>query len=203
MRRIFTLLAMMMVVGGALAQAPPSTKAPILHKPDSVSILSAANASLYCKAAPDSTAPIYRSGSWNVLNCSSFNSLLGGLMDDEVDLLLSVLDLRIDLQSSKKPGNPTSYSQGAHLIPAAYQAPVVPPASTAPQLSITEKVALQSISDKMKSVQEQMKAVREALVEVETEIAKNHPGYHLSETTGGLESNLPAKPTITPVPAKK
>lgn len=85
------------------------------------------------------------------------------------------------------------------------QAPSPPPPATTPaaQLTMTEKVALQSISDKLKVVQEQMKAVREALVEVETEIAKNHPGYHLSEATGGLESNLPAKPTIIPAPAKK
>lgn len=90
----------MMLVG----QAPPSTKAPIPHKADSISILSTSNAALYCKAKPDGDAPIYRNGKWEEIGCSSFNSLLGGgMMDDEIDLLLSVLDLRIELQSKGSP----------------------------------------------------------------------------------------------------
>lgn len=66
------------------------------------------------------------------------------------------------------------------------QAPA-PPA--VPQLTMTEKVALQSIFEKAKAVQEQQKAVSEALHEIEAEIKATHAGYHLSEATGQLEKD--------------
>lgn len=63
-----------------------------------------------------------------------------------------------------------------------------------PTLSMTEKVALQSISEKMKAVQEQTKAVRDALAQVEVDIAKAHPGFHLNEANGELEKDAGIKP---------
>lgn len=78
--------------------------------------------------------------------------------------------------------------------------PAAPPKG--PQLSATEQVALQAISEKMKAAQDQTDIYRRALVQVENDIAKNHPGYHLSEMTGTLEKDLPPKPAAAPEPKK-
>jgi hypothetical protein len=75
--------------------------------------------------------------------------------------------------------------------------PPIAPSQPA-QLTMTEKVALQSIAEKLKVVNEQMKVAREALVQVEGEIAKNHPGFHLNESNGEL-----VKDAAPPTPPKK
>lgn len=74
--------------------------------------------------------------------------------------------------------------------PVAPAAPAINPDQHGPSLTMTEKVAINSIVEKQKAVLEQQRAVTDALREIEMEITKNHPGYHLSENTGQLEKDV-------------
>src|ERR1700743_2822988 len=143
------------VVPMAFSQQPPTPhKTPAQHKADSISLLSAANASLYCRVNQDASMPVFRSGHWSVVSCLDFNAKFGNLLDGDVDLLLSVLDLRIDLEDPD-PKSPTAYSGKAHLLPVGFQSPQPSSPPKVPQLTATEQVALQAISEKMKAAQDQ------------------------------------------------
>lgn len=62
----------------------------------------------------------------------------------------------------------------------------VPAVQTAPQLTSTEKIALESIGKEFQQVQQEGQQVAQKLQSVEQDIAKAHPGYRLDEKTGKL-----------------
>lgn len=78
-----------------------------------------------------------------------------------------------------------------------------PAAQVAPQLSNTQKIALQKIVADFRSVQEAQKQVQQAQREAagelqafEADFAKDHPGWHFNAATGQPEKDAPAKPPI-------
>jgi len=67
------------------------------------------------------------------------------------------------------------------------KAPAPPTASAPePQLSSTEKIALQSVQSEFQKVQQEQQQVVQELQAIERDILKNHPGYYLDEKTGTL-----------------
>lgn len=77
-----------------------------------------------------------------------------------------------------------------------------------PQLSATEVVAVQSLSEKLDAAKKTLNNLSQVTHLVEAEIAKQHPGCHLDENTGSLAKDAPApkdKPAAAPkkeAPAK-
>jgi len=67
-------------------------------------------------------------------------------------------------------------------------------AKPAPVLSSTEKIALAAIQKEFQRINAENQQAIAALKSVETDVAKEHPGWHLSERTFDLEADLPASP---------
>jgi len=73
----------------------------------------------------------------------------------------------------------------------------------APQLTNTQRIALQKIIADFRSVQDAQKQVQQAQREAagelqafEADFAKDHPGWHFNAATGQAEKDAPAKPPI-------
>ena len=73
-------------------------------------------------------------------------------------------------------------------------------APSTPQLSETEKIAVTSILEKYKTNEQVMQDILTTFRTVEVEIKKEHPGYHLDESTLSLVKD---SVEVKKVPEKK
>jgi len=62
--------------------------------------------------------------------------------------------------------------------------PVVQEPTTAPQLTATEKLAIATVKQEFSQSWSDLKALS-------TDIAREHPGYHLNSDTGVIEKDAP------------
>ena len=67
------------------------------------------------------------------------------------------------------------------------------------QLTFTEASAISAIAEKLQANQTEGQKLGQALAQIQGDIAKSHPGYHLDLATGALAKDvIPAKAEAKP-----
>ncbi|MFP5276998.1 MAG: hypothetical protein ACLGPM_07775 [Acidobacteriota bacterium] len=94
---------------------------------------------------------------------------------------------------------PALHAENAHAPAASVVAPA--PAAV-PQLTNTQKIALQKIVSDFRSVQDAQKQIQQAQREAagelqafEADFAKDHPGWHFDAATGQVTKDAPEPPS--------
>ena len=94
---------------------------------------------------------------------------------------------------------------GALVALSAQQPPKPVTPEPTPQLTQVEKIAAQAVLDKYQQAQQAMQQVAEMFRQIDADVQKNHPGWHLDPTNPlNLVKDAPKPEPVKPVePVKK